>query len=359
MAAERNQSLDVLRCVAVLLVLGVHVPHYRAWANIGWVGVDLFFVLSGFLISGLLFRDYQGRGAIDWKRFLIRRGFKIYPSYYMFLWIAAILLVSVDHRQNMRTMLLGNAVFVGNYFQRTVTIGPFVHLWSIAVEEHFYVLLPVLLVFLSKRKTRDPFAAIPWLFGAIAGICLALRVLTLPDDQFAYMSHLRMDSLFDGVTLGYVYHFRSKWFARLASPWTLVAAGTLCLPVLIAKPNSHMVRTVGLTSICLGFALLLAWSVDRRPKSTVGKGTAKFLATIGFYSYSIYLWHALLALIFVKLQASTFYFWLYIGLSVAIGILMSKVIEMPALVLRERLFPASPPQIQAAPPEPHITVMAL
>ena len=141
--AERNQSLDILRCVAVLLVLGIHVPHYRLWARVGWTGVDLFFVLSGFLISGLLFRDYQEHGSIDWKRFLIRRGFKIYPSYYMFLWIAAILLVLIGHHYNMRSMLLGNAVFVGNYFQQTVTIGPFWHLWSIAVEEHFYVLLPV------------------------------------------------------------------------------------------------------------------------------------------------------------------------------------------------------------------------
>jgi peptidoglycan/LPS O-acetylase OafA/YrhL len=243
--AERNQSLDILRCVAVLLVLGIHVPHYRLWARVGWTGVDLFFVLSGFLISGLLFRDYQEHGSIDWKRFLIRRGFKIYPSYYMFLWIAAILLVLIGHHYNMRSMLLGNAVFVGNYFQQTVTIGPFWHLWSIAVEEHFYVLLPVLLVFLSKRRTLNPFTTIPWLFVVVAGACLALRAFTLRSDQSAYMTHLRMDSLFAGVTLGYVYHFHREWFGRLASSWTLVAAGALCLPVLIADPNSHIVRTVG------------------------------------------------------------------------------------------------------------------
>ena len=113
------------------------------------------------------------------------------------------------------------------------------------------------------------------------------------------------------------------------------------MPVLIADPNSHMVRTVGLTSICPGFALLLAWSVDRSPRSALGKGAAKFLATIGFYSYSIYLWHALLALIFLKLPASVFGFWLYIALSIALGMLMAKAVELPALALRERLFPAS------------------
>src|ERR1700730_5300453 len=126
--AERNQSLDILRCVAVLLVLGIHVPHYRLWARVGWTGVDLFFVLSGFLISGLLFRDYQEHGSIDWKRFLIRRGFKIYSSYYIFLAVAGFVLASVAHRNNTRIMLLGNAVFVGNYFQHAVLNGPFGHL---------------------------------------------------------------------------------------------------------------------------------------------------------------------------------------------------------------------------------------
>lgn len=73
MTGARNQSLDVLRCIAVLAVFGCHVPYYSWWANRGQAGVDLFFVLSGFLISGLLFKDYQKRGAINWKTFLIRR----------------------------------------------------------------------------------------------------------------------------------------------------------------------------------------------------------------------------------------------------------------------------------------------
>ena len=348
--SRRNQSLDVLRCIAILLVLGVHVPHYQVWAHIGWAGVDLFFVLSGFLISGLLFRDYQEHGGIDWKRFLVRRGFKIYPSYYMYLLIATILFVSIGHSEGLRTMLSGNAIFVGNYFQQTVTIGPFVHLWSIAVEEHFYVFLPVLLVLLARRKTSNPFSIIPWLFLVIACTCLALRVFTLRPEWF-YMTHLRMDSLFTGVTLGYVYHLRPKWFARLASHWSLVAAGVLCLPVLIAEPDSHYVRTVGLTSIFLGFTLLVAWSVNRGPRSTVGKAAAKIIASIGFYSYSIYLWHALLALMFVKLQASASMFWMYIALSLAFGILMSKVVEMPALALREKWFPEqrSAPALKPSP----------
>lgn len=82
----RNTGLDLLRLVAILLVLGRHLlPGYEnntflsIWRTGGWVGVDLFFVLSGFLVSGLLFEEYKKRGSLDLKRFLIRRGFKIYP----------------------------------------------------------------------------------------------------------------------------------------------------------------------------------------------------------------------------------------------------------------------------------------
>jgi peptidoglycan/LPS O-acetylase OafA/YrhL len=75
----RNQSLDVLRALAVLLVMGRHFPYYALWGRVGWIGVDLFFVLSGFLISGLLFQEYKRTGMIDFWRFMFRRGLKIWP----------------------------------------------------------------------------------------------------------------------------------------------------------------------------------------------------------------------------------------------------------------------------------------
>src|SRR5204863_7752623 len=93
----RLVQLDLLRCLAIVLVLGRHmVPcpsHTNAWLGRltsiwqrgGWIGVDLFFVLSGFLVSGLLFREYQRHGSVDVVRFLIRRGFKIYPGFWVLL----------------------------------------------------------------------------------------------------------------------------------------------------------------------------------------------------------------------------------------------------------------------------------
>src|ERR1700683_1541313 len=93
----RNKRLDVLRCVAVLLVMFRHSDVSDFLRRVGWIGVDLFFVLSGFLISGLLFSEYKKRHAISLKRFFIRRGLKIYPAFYVFLLLTGVMGYVVFH----------------------------------------------------------------------------------------------------------------------------------------------------------------------------------------------------------------------------------------------------------------------
>ena len=92
---KRNQSLDVLRCVAILLVLGRHLDYYPLWSKIGWIGVDLFFVLSGFLVSGLLFHEFKEHGRINFRRFILRRGLKIWPAFYTYILITAALVAFI------------------------------------------------------------------------------------------------------------------------------------------------------------------------------------------------------------------------------------------------------------------------
>ena len=163
----RNFNLDALRGIAIMLVVLFHldVPVFRTG---GWIGVDLFFVLSGFLISGLLFREWTTTGTINIPRFYIRRGFKIYPPFYVLLAVTvAVNLVAPgipSFPVTVRTAF-AEATFTQNYFQ-----GIWGQTWSLAVEEHFYLLLPVVLWFLQRRNDNNPFRLMPTLFMVVATV---------------------------------------------------------------------------------------------------------------------------------------------------------------------------------------------
>ncbi len=119
------------------------------WLRVGWIGVDLFFVLSGFLVSGLLFREYGRLGEVHAGRFLVRRGLRIYPAFYAFLLSTAIATGTIGTRQ-----FVAEAAFVQNYIP-----GLWDHTWSLAVEEHFYFLLALVVAALVRRDIARPTAS--------------------------------------------------------------------------------------------------------------------------------------------------------------------------------------------------------
>src|SRR5580693_9808273 len=119
---KRNPALDILRCVAILLVLGWHLPAEDPsplvsdlvwpWRGFGWAGVDLFFVLSGFLVGGLLMAEQLKSGKINLGRFYERRAFKIWPAYYVMI---GIFLVNRIRRHDSIKPLIGNLLNIQNY----------------------------------------------------------------------------------------------------------------------------------------------------------------------------------------------------------------------------------------------------
>ena len=116
---SRNQSLDVLRGIAILLVLGRHFNYFPLWRQAGWIGVDLFFVLSGFLISGLLFQEYKNTGKLDVRRFILCRGLKIWPSYYLLILATMLFYVFIARASEHpfpKHEVAVSALFIRNYF---------------------------------------------------------------------------------------------------------------------------------------------------------------------------------------------------------------------------------------------------
>jgi peptidoglycan/LPS O-acetylase OafA/YrhL len=359
---RRNINLDILRAIAILMVLTAHIfflqkpSWWNGWAiGAGWAGVDLFFVLSGFLISRLLFSEYQRTGRIAYGRFAFRRGMKIWPAFYA---VSIIYLVwgfwrSHPHHWFLRPFA-HDILFMDSYVE-----GTFGHFWSLAVEEHFYFLLPLMLFVMlraAKPGTSDPFRRLPALCLVVAVVVLGARVVThflLP--EFSYFTHffpthLRIDSLLFGVLLGYWSQFHTDWFwAFIRKHHNLLTLLSLALispcvifgqPGDVVAPPNPFLYTFGFTCIYLGFGLLMClFLLVPVPATGLLGHLGRSMAGIGKYSYSIYLWH--LPLIFImqkysimKAQSALI---LYYPVCIFLGIVMAKVIEEPSLRLRDYL----------------------
>ena len=368
----------MLRAIAVILVLGRHgVGSPELWKRVGWVGVDLFFVLSGFLISGLLFAEYKKLGGIHYGRFLIRRGFKIYPAFYVMIF-ATLILQLVKHEQIRWFLYFPEVLFYQSYTSERM----WDHTWSLAVEEHFYLILPLLLSLIlitrASRNVPDPFRLLPLLWSIAAVSCLSARYYlayvlgqTYDWGSIVYPTHLRIDSLLFGVFLGYLHHFRPHLLHQIASiRWQPRLALTLVATILLSTCvfssfYSPFMMSFGLTALYLGFGAVIVLSIYAYPRETKWGGAASLfsrivdlLSWIGMYSYSIYLWHFLIARnctvvlrLFWPNIGPVALFWAYILLSIGLGIALAKLIEYPALRLRDRLFPAPGPLQESSLPE--------
>ncbi|MFO0809721.1 MAG: acyltransferase [Gemmataceae bacterium] len=376
-ASGRSIQIDFLRGVAILLVLGRHSvlsPYgagilYRpaqAWYRLGWSGVDLFFVLSGFLIGGLLFKELRAHGDLDVRRFLVRRGFKIWPAYYVY--VTAILLTFLVSRPAPEAfrVVLPNYLHVQNYLA-SGTEMLLAHTWSLSVEEHFYLALPLVLWLLARsgRRPADSVPGFPAVAVASMIACLGLRVAVYAATRSGgiavrWPTHLRMDSLLAGVLLAYCYHYRAAALAPLARRRTLFAiAGLVCLaPALLLDENNAFVVTAGFTLLYIGYGCLLFAAVSTPLSGGTGGrffdlAPARAIAYVGYYSYSIYLWHIALARVPLLRMVRepplsdlpgavqwAVVMALYVVLATAVGVLLGKLIEWPALRARDRIFPA-------------------
>jgi peptidoglycan/LPS O-acetylase OafA/YrhL len=365
--SERLFSLDVLRGIAVTLVLIRHIPtkpladeHVtNALFEMGWTGVDLFFVLSGFLISGLLYTEASRSGEIQFKRFWLRRGMKIWPAYYAvygLLVVAKLGEAVLRHKAKHLGWIPPNLVFVQNYFPAEQR---WPHSWSLAIEEHFYLALPLVMIVLLRREKS--LRALPWIAAAVCVTTLAARVYFASQpgwawDDFYYPTHFRADSLMFGVLLGFAYHHHRAWFDRVARAWPLLLAGMAgVLAMAAAYPledgSSTVPYSFGFTLLYLGFggAVVCAGAY---PSAGVRNPVARALAWMGVYSYTIYLCHSVVMRfpgadrlpMFIRNHGldspwvDRVTFWI---LSIGAGYLASHAIERPFLALRSKWLPMS------------------
>jgi peptidoglycan/LPS O-acetylase OafA/YrhL len=359
----RRLDLDVVRGVAILLALGWHFNHGSSGnrvldalqfpgTTLGWAGVDLFFVLSGFLLGRLVLKEHLTTGRFDGRRFTIRRVLKLWPVLYVFLAVQA-----VAGPEPWTTFLWQNALHIQNYAGTSLR-----HLWSLAVEEHFYLVLAVLFPCFARRR-GSPRLLVGVLVGVLVA-ALALRIwgttLGVSEVRLQWRTHFRVDSLAAGVLLAVVSVHWPERFDRLVRHRWLWAAMTVLGAVTLARvgKDGFFGSTVGYTVAYLTGAAFLLLLYRARWVGRARLLTAP-MAAMGRYSYGIYIWHLFAAHTVVAAvpglewgsttpvaQAAKY------GAAIGVGIVATVLVEKPALRLRERLVPSPPSRQAAASAEP-------
>lgn len=351
----RRLDLDVVRGIAILLAMGWHFNHADSgnpvvdalqWpgGTFGWAGVDLFFVLSGFLVGRLVLREHQRTGAFDGRLFSLRRGLKLWPVLYVFLVLYAVIGPFVGG-EPWQSYFWQNALHLQNIVGTSLT-----HLWSLAVEEHFYLALAVLFPLLARRRVNPRV-----LVGVLAGVLVAALLCRVGGVLFGetpvrlqWRTWFRMDALAAGVLLAALsVHWRAGFERMLRLRWLwagLTALGGWWL-VAIGK-DGVLGETLGYTvSYLTATAFLLTlYQASWVPHT---RWLARAVAAMGRYSYGIYIWHVLAAQLFTGWLPGMGYRTPTPGAQLAkyaaaitLGVVMTLIVERPMLRLRDRLFPA-------------------
>ncbi len=342
-SADRVANLDLLRALAIISVIGYHFNTLKLWSadtpglNVlkgGWAGVDLFFVLSGWLVGGLYWKEVQVFGSVQVPRFMLRRLIRTIPPYLVFLQFSYF-----------AKRVYGNApvaydwgywVFIQNYYRE---IPYFQVSWSLCIEEHFYLFLPLILI-LARKLGRG----IHLFFLAVFLLPLILRIALVSERTDELMrppiaTHLRLDGLAIGVWCAYLQRFeltawlRIKSLARRFFPFAIV-----CVFLNFAYPPNWMNRW-GFTLLALSFMVLLVALVEERSFLPFGSRSIYFIAT---WSYSLYLVHPLVINVYRSwiLRRVPLYVPIHVLLLTALillaGFICHVFVERTAMNLRDR-----------------------
>ena len=371
-SAPRAPGLDTLRSLAILSVIVFHIYTFHDVGNIpatiafaaqmGWVGVDLFFVLSGYLIGSQLLRPYLPGECPQLWSFYRNRAFRVLPAYGVVL---GVYLILPFWRESPNLPPLWQLLtFTQNLFVDYRVNQAFSHVWSLCVEEHFYMFLP--LIVLSMMRKPSFWKTVALIAGLVLfGICIrafilfhSLRPLALAGQRFGlvyieriyYPTYSRLDGLLAGVTLALVKTFRPLWWNALAKRGhTLFCVGLFMVGIAIwlftdrwdsVIGASAFGTAIGFPILSLGLGLLVASALSANGiLSRFKVPGAKLIATL---AYSLYLTHKelihLVDLCFPVIARAGFLPWLgvYAVCCLAVSGLLYLCVERPFLILRDR-----------------------
>ncbi|HEX3252539.1 MAG TPA: acyltransferase [Pyrinomonadaceae bacterium] len=292
-------ALDGLRGIAILAVLAFHTHHIFNWSilNGGNVGVDIFFVLSGFLITVLLIEEWQGNGRISLKGFYWRRVLRLVPALvillvilYLFANVFLSATEAADTRRGIPIAFFYASDFALAFLQ--LRLGALQHTWSLAIEEHFYLVWPLFLVAALKLgASRKQLVVITLTLAVASAVYRAVlhQLGALPVRTY-YGIDTRADALLIGCATGMCMcwgFFRARSFRLWVVP-AVLSIITMMFATSYATPFMHL---GGFTLLAMASAAVIVW-VMLAPTSYLRR-FLEFgpLVWVGRISYGLYLWH--------------------------------------------------------------------
>ena len=293
-------TLDGWRAVAILGVLICHAsagvfaangthPDSRLFdlTRYGALGVDIFFGISGFLICTRLLQEEQARGRISLKNFYIRRGFRILPPYLLYLAILALIWAAGFVALHPRD-LLSCIFFFRNYVAGSWYTG---HFWSLAVEEHFYMLWPCLLFFTGSRRGRVLVVALAVTVAVWRAIEFRYGFVShhLPGASFYERTDVRIDALLWGCWAALLFHLPAwrERFSRWLTPVVWFGLAALYVFCVAAQPHfAAMFEAMIVPFLLVATVVRPAWWLGRLLESSP-------MRWVGRISYGLYLWQQL------------------------------------------------------------------
>jgi peptidoglycan/LPS O-acetylase OafA/YrhL len=286
----RLHELDGLRTLAIAGVLGIHADGSRVPG--GHLGVSVFFVLSGFLITSMLLRERDTHGRVEFMRFYVKRAARLLPALILVLAVVAPLMFLVEPRGYVWLGVLSAFFYISNvvaWLYGADVLAHFEWAWTLSLEEQFYLLWPALLVTALRRRT----VAICILGGAILiseGLRMAMPIDGSPPGIY-FAPQTRMSGLLLGALLAYI---PMSAFRRIpvwcADAIALVATLTIGAAFVTAGLASRSTYTVWLPAVEIASAVLVAVLVSTRSRFRIAFGWRP-IAYLGLISYGVYLWN--------------------------------------------------------------------
>jgi peptidoglycan/LPS O-acetylase OafA/YrhL len=331
-------EIDGLRAVSILLVFLVHCD--VQWIRGGEIGVDIFFVISGYLITSVLLAEYTNSGAVGIKAFYLRRILRIVPAFAFFLmaYLAlTFLIVSPVNRPDHLWTLLYASSYVMNWTRLAgLPSGALGHTWSLAVEEHFYLVWPIMFATI---------ASLPRVRLIVACVGLVLIAfgwqawLALQDDMRSrvyFSSDTRAIQLFVGCLLAVLPLQRVSPFA--SKTWFLPLA-VLCVVVITGRIPQRWYDAMSPVIIAASAAWLIAAVVGGKKTVLSALLKTRGCVAMGRLSYSLYLWHVPI-IVFLAGRGIVTPHWLpFVALpsSLAVAALSYYIVERPFLRLKRSM----------------------